>query len=387
MQDALDKFTIYHNDLDMSLFSHILDGNSQCYKFYWLQAIITVLVREQKLVMTFEELTNEMILAAWYTVAEYHLHMGSPYAGKQDVGALEKIINKIQLLSGLPSTADENDIRSALSEYAKAIEDEKVQLTSMVPQRLLSSYLTLPDRSHKSLKYIYDTIREANDKAEIPFPYIIEYHPRMMKTIIVNEIWADMLIQNHGIILAWIDSKKVRYLQDRNPGVPGIIYKLTKETERTDLTNVRNLWREILKRDEVYDIFTDNRIDESSFAIDHFIPWSYIASDELWNLNPIDRSVNSAKSNGLPEWDLYFPKFLKNQFLLFQWMHADDQIHSCFDKCQNRYLNSMWANTELYNRNHDLAEFGSILSENMKPIYNSAKIQGFDVWRYVDSGS
>ena len=37
--------------------------------------------------------------------------------------------------------------------------------------------------------------------------------------------------------------KKVKYLQDRNPGVPGIIYKLEDEENKVrKLEKVRELW-------------------------------------------------------------------------------------------------------------------------------------------------
>ena len=44
-------------------------------------------------------------------------------------------------------------------------------------------------------------------------------------------------------ISGWIKMKKIKYLQDRNPGVPGLIYKLEPEKDKErKLENVRKLW-------------------------------------------------------------------------------------------------------------------------------------------------
>ncbi len=41
-------------------------------------------------------------------------------------------------------------------------------------------------------------------------------------------------------------------------------------------------------------------IDEKELSIDHVIPWSYVYSDDLWNLVYVHKSCNSAKSNLIP---------------------------------------------------------------------------------------
>ena len=47
--------------------------------------------------------------------------------------------------------------------------------------------------------------------------------------------------------------------------------------------------------------YTGQRIDDKNLSIDHVIPWSYLFSDDLWNLVYVDRSVNSLKSNHIPD--------------------------------------------------------------------------------------
>ena len=46
-------------------------------------------------------------------------------------------------------------------------------------------------------------------------------------------------------------------------------------------------------------------------------------NDELWNLMPMDSSLNSSKSNKLPKWDPFFNRFAANQYMMY-----DDMIIS-----------------------------------------------------------
>lgn len=92
---------------------------------------------------------------------------------------------------------------------------------------------------------------------------------------------------------------KAQFLQDRNPGVPGIIYKICPENEdQRKLDQARALWRatvDITKR-PIREIYTGREIGLDVLSIDHFVPRSYISNDELWNLTPMSKSLNSSKT-------------------------------------------------------------------------------------------
>ena len=46
--------------------------------------------------------------------------------------------------------------------------------------------------------------------------------------------------------------------------------------------------------------FTGKEIPDASLSIDHVLPWSYLFSDDLWNLVYVDKSYNSVKGNKIP---------------------------------------------------------------------------------------
>ena len=57
----------YRNSLDIEAFSLMMKNPSYCYKFYWLEAIVH-LISEGVEETTFNEIIDEMIVDAWYSV-------------------------------------------------------------------------------------------------------------------------------------------------------------------------------------------------------------------------------------------------------------------------------------------------------------------------------
>ena len=125
---------------------------------------------------------------------------------------------------------------------------------------------------------------------------------------------------------------------------------------------------------------TDELIDEQKYDVDHFIPWSFVMNDELWNLMPMDSSLNSAKNNRLPDWNDFFIRFARNQYIMYEMIHEREGIRKLYEACYRDNLHSIWANQELYRKGNSDTEFYGILEKNMRPVYDSARRQGYDVW-------
>ena len=62
-------------------------------------------------------------------------------------------------------------------------------------------------------------------------------------------------------------------------------------------------------------------------------------------------------------------------------------INSVFPLAKVRAnLFSLWANELLYVDGKTEEEFKSTLENNMKPVYMSAFIQGYEIWKYEQDG-
>ena len=69
----------------------------------------------------------------------------------------------------------------------------------------------------------------------------------LKKMIRVNQYWRQLLKHNYTVIHDWIQFNKTHYLQDRNPGVPGIVNKLCEDEGVRHLNQARDLWKATVK--------------------------------------------------------------------------------------------------------------------------------------------
>ena len=370
----------YQNNLDIEGFSNMMKDPSYCYKFYWLEAIVN-LISEGKEETTFNEIIDEMIANAWYSVVEFHIHLSGVVSGEVKDG-LERAVIKLCNISDLKSNSSKMEIKDAIKTYNAELIQEKKQLTNMVPYRALAGFFARHDQNVKwdSITRLITYIEMFNNTYE-RLPYILGTSPNLQKEVIFSKDWIKMIQDNTVAILGWIQYEKVKWLQNNNPDVPGLVYKLAPLNEKMrKLANVRKLWTSIMDLHEIHDVFTEDIIKVDDFDVDHFVPWSFVMNDELWNLMPMDSGLNSSKSNKLPKWDPFFKKFAENQFIMYEEINSKEAIRKLFEKCYRDNLHSIWANQELYRQGNSRDEFYKILETNMKPVYDSARRQGYQLW-------
>ena len=373
---------LYYNSLDIQSFALMLKDPSYCYKFYWLEAIVH-LIAEGISETTFDMIIDEMICNAWYSVREFHIHLSGMGSDGSVRDGLERAILKLSELSDLSSNASKVEIKNEICKHKKELYNAKEQLTHMVPYRALAGFFA----NAGDTNVCWNSIRrltayvEAFSISKTALPYTFGTSSKLSREVRFHPEWIRMIQDNTVSILGWIQYEKVRWLQNNNPEVPGLVYKLAPMDEKMrKLSKVRLLWKGILDLHEVRDVFTDEPVQLKKYDIDHFIPWSFVMNDELWNLMPMDSSLNSVKSNRLPKWDPFFQRFSENQYILYQLMHDKPQIHKLYEGCWRDNLHSIWAGQELYRPGNSWEEFVGILSKNMQPVYDSAKRQGYEIW-------
>lgn len=100
----------------------------------------------------------------------------------------------------------------------------------------------------------------------------------------------DLINYRWGMILETFNSsprinKKVKIMDER-------------EIKRKPLTKYKQ-WLDIENPSHIC-FLCGQEITDKELSIDHVIPWSYMYSDDLWNLVYVHRSCNSSKSNVVP---------------------------------------------------------------------------------------
>lgn len=360
------------DNLEIQYLCRIFDNTSECYKFFWFQAIVAK-VLEGKEHITYEELVDEMVADAWYMVVEYHLNLGPK-------DTLESLVHYLQQISQLKSSEKKENIIA----YLKNCEDKEVLkrkrvLTKNVPYRIQAPFMSKVkgkewDVSESAL------IAKINEERRLM--YYFEGLRGMQTTIRINSEWFMYIHKNQEIIKGWLQYNMITYLQRRNPSVPGIVDKLYPPQERK-LEKVKKYWKLLLALRPVHEIYGHTQLSDKDISIDHFVPWSYVAHDEFWNLHPTTRSINSSKSNNLPDWKTYFPQLAELEYLSYEMIWKYDAVHDEFEKCAREHLNDDAVRRKIYREGQDFVSFSNALEEIIQPVYQAAKNCGFRDWVYA----
>lgn len=365
----------YSEQLNIGYLSRLFDNTTNCYKFFWFQAIIRKVNHNQNH-FSFDELINEMIADAWYMVTEYHLRLGP--LGITD--NLEEVVKYIHANYHFSSSEKRDKIVHFLEQCEnKKIAKYKSDLTLNVPYRLQVPFYdeitierslwnggkqVLTDRINQQKRLMYYFVKIAGINSEIE----------------IDEHWVEYLTVHKDILRGWTQLKLIQYLQSKNPSVPGIADKLEAPTAR-DIDRVRKYWKLIIKMDpSLHDIYGNVELSDVAISVDHFVPWQYVAHDELWNLHPTTKSINSSKSNSLPTWDLYFDKLGELEYRAYKLREENEMIASEFNKIAPYHINNPEVLRQLYVPGLEAPEFITRLEHVIKPVYDSAKVQGFKEW-------
>lgn len=384
---------LYSNKLDVKKFERLISNNSQGYKFYWLEAILRILP-DGKDEILFDEIVNEMIWEAWRTVSHFHLRLGPAVNGKVE-NFLEhaiRVLNecaKDELSTKIPS---HDMLIRLIKKYDVHLNEDKIHLTDYVPYRLIKPFVGKEGKDyvdHKQYNRFISYLNKFTVKNNEVFYDIIDAGCELDRKIRVNDNWRLFMLDNYSVIMGWLQYNKAKYVQDRNPGVPGVMYKVSPEVEDVRrLEYARTLWKltVTLTGNPLYEIYTNNELDIDKFDLDHFVPRSYTSSDELWNLIPMSKSLNSSKSNRLPPWEPFFKEFANYQYYLYTLLFCNENesqaklLMEQYIKCEKYNVNAIWAAEKLYIAGNSEIQFKNILKENLEVVYTSAKLQEYELW-------
>ncbi|SKB98675.1 HNH endonuclease [Lachnospiraceae bacterium] len=371
----------YSDELNIGYLSRLFDNTTNCYKFFWFQAILNKLDGKNNS-FSFDELINEMIADAWYMVTEYHLRLGP--LGITD--NLEEVVKYIYAEYKYKSS----EKREKIIEYLQGMDDKKVlkyksDLTLNVPYRLQVPFYDdiKIERNmwNGSKKNLTD---EINRQQRLMYYFVLI--SGLGTKIEVDSLWAEYLYKNREILKGWTQLKLIQYLQNKNPSVPGIADKIEAPAAR-DIERVRKYWKVIIQVDpSLRDIYGGELLKDVNISVDHFVPWQYVAHDELWNLHPTTKSINSSKSNSLPSWKMYFESLGNMEYSAYELRAKNEVVAHEFDKIAPYHLNNQEIRNQLYAKGLNRNEFIGRLEHVIKPIYETAQTLGFKEWVY-DGGN
>ena len=113
-----------------------------------------------------------------------------------------------------------------------------------------------------------------------------------------------LLLMDYAPILSKLFSYKWSQLLEKWNESPRLLGKVIgASNEAIDRRSLRKFIKPLsleFGHGPILDFYTQKPIPEQDLSIDHVIPWSYIYSDNIWNLVFTTKSNNSRKSNSTP---------------------------------------------------------------------------------------
>lgn len=311
----------------------VFENTTNSYKYYWWYSILNLIKRSDNNIISMDDIAIQMIVSAWYPVNYYKLSFG-----KQDqLSNFIKQIKEIKMIDNisveLKDDINELDLIKFLTENKRyfVIKNTISSLTKYVPFRFIRPWynetIGVEDAKVNNLIIYFQN----NSNRIIPYSINVNSNE-----IVLNKVWFDWLYSNIKIIESFTLFELFKYVEKNNPYITNISLKLFKPQLRK-LSEPTKLWKNFIdiKGSSNNSVFENKVLSTiQKLAIDHYLPWSLVTHDKLWNLHPIEQEVNSSKGNKIAEkkyiiefttLQYYFvqhisklnPKYLEDYFTLF----------------------------------------------------------------------
>ena len=146
------------------------------------------------------------------------------------------------------------------------------------------------------------------------------YDLNLDKMIITLERDNMTSIKEYSFILSQLLNYRWAQLLEKYNQSPRIISKvkgLSKEViRRSSLSRFKETLLLEYPVGQVVDFYSGDLLEPSDMTLDHVIPWSFMYSDDIWNLVITSKSNNSAKSNSVPSEEMIERLKQRNNYLL-----------------------------------------------------------------------
>lgn len=350
--------------MEIIYFNKIFNNTQNSYKYYWWLSITEICFQKDQREISYDEIIFKIISKLWYPVNYFKLSFGK-------IDQCSRYIKQIKENYKLEDNISEQDLYKFLlkhknSDYLIKITSE---LTRYVPYRFIRPWYSNQTRGMKD-GIVNSSILELQDESS---PYKIDMPS---KCIILNKDWFNWIKTNFKLIESFTFFELIKYLERVNPNSTNLSKKLVRPKTR-NLTKSTKYWKNyILNNPNEIDIFEKKPLIEiQDLSIDHFLPWSFVAHDLIWNLHPTNKNINSSKNNCIPD-KSYFNRFYKLQYSFCRFLlnineNKTLESYYTFFNCSKTELDSL-----------RLEQFTIKMEKFYSPQYEIAKNMGFDYnWR------
>ena len=239
------------------------------YKMSWIRSIVESCEKSSKKNIHLDELSRLIFKYYWNQCIFFNLNQSHNRKNKPKI--IQIVENSIKEYQSLRGFKKETFIR-----IENEIKIPEKKISSVLKKDVCEKFLNLGGKVYKI--YDYDP-----SKREIKLS-----NPRVLKT------YSEILY--NSINYRWTQELET---MDGSPRISKKIKGVDRDQfpQRGNL----NIFREFIEEENPNkECFLTGKKISGTPSIDHVIPWSYMYSDDLWNLVYVLPNENSSKSNRLP---------------------------------------------------------------------------------------
>ncbi len=367
------------DNLNISALAGLFDSTTNSYKYLYFLSLLDIIKRsnfDNSSSISFRTIIVEMLANAWYPHKYFKLSFGIQDQIANKLDALELEITEPILKF---RDTDKKLLRTTINN--QNIDDIVNYIGRYVPYRLIRPFFTQDTRGLKDYDVNPAIINLSNNQFDTQKPLYCfnAENNKDCNAIVLHPEWIQYLKENYIIVRGWASWEWLNYMQQRNPSIPNVVNKLFMPQQRDSLANQTQYWKTILYHQDIKCIYSQVQLNKDEISLDHYLPWSFVAHDQLWNLIPTTKSVNSSKSNNLPS-QKYFSDFVELQYVGLnisyknisknQWLKYTEPFVSELKVSQADDLLNLEILTNAYER-------------TIQPLSSLANIQGFSAnWVY-----
>ena len=317
---------------DYKLFKQIIRESNydNTYKMAWAKSLVELSTQidlnKDCIKISFNDIAKKYIKYYWNQTIFFDLKQGSnPIKPPVILTYVKEIIQKYFQLSNtnIPELYEKAEIKFEKINLNKDYDKLIKKIVSALKQDVSWRFKFLNGKDTKIYSYI-----KGND--------FIIINSSLLKQLKENEQdLYDLINYRWGLILETFNSS------------PRINKKVKIMDEREIKRNSLNKFKDYLDLDnrEHKCFLCNNIISENNISIDHVIPWSYMYSDDIWNLVYVCKNCNSSKNNRIPSEQEINKLKQRNQTLL-QKMKENNIHNKIYDELklsiEKDYVNKFW---------------------------------------------
>lgn len=356
------------SEVDAKLLGQVFDHATTAYKFLLFGSIFDAIGVEPRedapIPLSLVEVAAGMLAWAYYPAAYFRLSLGAVDKAQQLVRSAK-----------VPAAPRPN--RDGLrTRFMPVAERERGSLLRYVLARFLRPFFALELRGLPDWRVDKETAALADSQFATRTPFY-KFNDEAMY---VHPRWARYMARNRRVVTDWFLWNWCQYLVSRNLSVPSVSSKLLP-VEKRNLTWQREYWEDAISKSRLHCPYSGNRLSRNNFALDHFLPWKFVAHDDIWNLTPAAPEANQAKSDRLPD-ECYVRQVAKLQHRAMQIAKVDHPHR--WKKARDQYLIGLRLESQ---QELDLeSRFVAHLALTISPLLRLAESQGFECgWRHQGS--